>query len=43
MLLKAGADTMAKDRDENTALSDSDINDNLAGTDSLKQLEEVSK
>jgi len=43
ILLKAGADAKAKDHDGNTALSYSDINDNLAGTDALKQLQEASK
>jgi ankyrin repeat protein len=42
-LLKAGADTKVKDRDGNTALDYTDVNDNLAGTDALKQLEEASK
>ncbi len=43
ILLKAGADAKAKDKDGNTALSYTDINDNLAGTDALKQLEAASK
>ena len=43
MLLKAGADAKAKDQDGNTALYYTDINDNLAGTAALKQLEEASE
>ena len=43
ILLNAGADAKAKDHDGNTALSYTDINDNIAGTDALRQLEEASK
>jgi len=43
MLLKAGADAKAKNQDGATAFDYADINDNLPGTDALKQLEEASK
>jgi len=42
-LLNAGADAKAKDEYGNTAISYKDINDSLAGTEALKQLEAASR
>ena len=43
VLLNAGADAKAKDKDGKTAFDYAKDNDALKGTDALKKLEEASK
>ena len=43
VLLKAGADAKAKNKEGQTAFDNAKYNENLKGTDALRQLEEASK